>query len=74
VAGIAIFAPKDDARLEKAHQLAKVFDATLASSDDAGASTLVLTGTADLVLGPPKAGHKQLFRWNQAAFAYQKID
>jgi hypothetical protein len=71
---IAIFVPKDDARLAKAHQLARAFDATLAASDDAEASTVVLTGTGDLVLGPAKAAHKQLFRWNQAAFAYQKAD
>ena len=45
-----------------------------ASSDDADASTVVLTGTGDLVLGPPKAAHKQVFRWNQAAFAFQKLD
>jgi len=71
---IAIYAPKDDTQLKKAHQLAKVFDATLASSDEADASTVVLTGMGDLVLGPAKAAHKQLFRWNQAAFAFQKLD
>ena len=71
---IAIFVPKDDTRLAKAHQLARVFDATLASSDDTEASTAVLTGTGDLVVGPPKAPHKQLFRWNPAAFGFQPVD
>jgi hypothetical protein len=71
---IAIFVPKDDTRLAKAHQLARVFDATMASSDDAEAGTVVLTGTGDLVLGPPKAPHKQLFRWNQAAFEFEKLE
>jgi hypothetical protein len=71
---IAIFVPKDDARLAKAHQLARAFDATLASSDDAEASTVVLTGTGDLVLGSAKAPRKQVFRWNQAAFGFEKAD
>ena len=65
---------KDDTWLAKAHQLARVFDGTLASSDDAEASTAVLTGTGDLVVGPPKAPHKQLFRWNPAAFGFQPVD
>jgi tetratricopeptide repeat protein len=59
----AIFARRD-------HQLVRVFDAVLTSSDAAGAGTLVQTVLGDLVYVAPGQNQKRAFHWDPAAFTF----
>lgn len=64
---VAVYALRNDTKLEH------VFDATLQSSDEDGAGTLEITDLGDLVLGPPGAKQKRVFRWDAAAFRYVEL-
>jgi hypothetical protein len=53
--------------------LARVFDATVASSDDTTPGTLVLTPIGDIVLGQPGVKQKRVFRWNAGTSKFEEV-
>ena len=57
----------------KDKQVAKVFDATVTSSDDSKPGTLILTPFGDIVLGQPGAKQKRVFRFNAATSKFQEV-
>ncbi|HET7501046.1 MAG TPA: tetratricopeptide repeat protein [Kofleriaceae bacterium] len=63
---VVIYAQRDK-------QLVSVFEATLTSSDGAGAGTLVQTVLGDLVLVAPGEKRKRAFHWDPAAFRFQPL-
>jgi hypothetical protein len=63
---VAIYAQRDK-------QLVSVFEATLTSSDGAGAGTLVQTVLGDLVLVAPGDKRKRAFHWDPAAFRFAPV-
>jgi hypothetical protein len=63
---VAIFAQRDK-------QLVRVFEATLTSSDAAGAGTLAQTLLGDLLFTAPGAKQKRVFRWDPAAFRFAPL-